>query len=74
MLPHKIITKYTKFPEVAHCPHEGCCHMRRVHCHRDNRAASPQMQDSEESSLRTGVVKEGLADMTPEWPGSQQAS
>ena len=24
--------------------------------------------------MKTGVVKEGLADMTPEWPGSQQAS
>ena len=48
MLPHKIITKNTMFPEVAHCPHEGCCHLRRVHRDRDNRVASPQMQDSEE--------------------------
>ena len=49
--PSQNNNKNTMFPEVAHCPHEGCCHMRRVHCD----AARPQMQHSEER-VRWGLV------------------
>ena len=45
-------------------------HWRRVHCDGDNGSASPQMQDSKETSMWTGMVREGFGRGGPEWPSS----